>query len=491
MDELTITKVNETYFRVDADRSILQEIKEEFTFDVPGAKFSPKYKMKVWDGKISLLNLSNRLMYMGLISLLIDFCKTRDYHLTLASNMFFKNKVHSQEVIDFVDSLKIHSNGEPLTIRPYQYAAIYAGILNKRRTLLSPTSSGKSLIIYCIIQWILQIEKGTVLLLVPTVGLVGQMYSDFQDYYNGDFVCQTISEGASKKVEDNIVISTWQSVFNQDAKWFNQFDGIIVDEVHTAQANSIRGIMENATDVHYRIGLTGTLNGSKTHELVITGLFGKISKIATTTELIEQGHVSPIEIKCLVMEYQNKDEQKLIKGADYQGEISYICTHEKRTNFIAKLALNTKGNTLILFNYLNHGEAIYNKIIESASDGRKVFLINGEVTGDERNDIRAIVEKEEDAIIVASYGTTSTGTNIKRIHTIIAASPTKSVIRLLQSIGRGLRLADDKDKFVWLDIVDDFSGGTKKKNFAFLHFVERLKIYVEQGFKYKIIRLKL
>ena len=356
MEEITITKVNESNFRITADTGTLQEIKEYFTFDVPGAKYSPKFKMRIWDGKISLLNLNTRTMYMGLISKLLDFCTDRGYKPILSPDMFFKNKVDAKEVIEFVNTLNIHSDGNPIKIRDYQYAAIYAGILNKRRTLLSPTASGKSLIIYCIIQWILKKDKGSVLLLVPTVGLVGQMESDFLDYSNGTFTVQTISDGASKIVSNSVVVSTWQSVFKQTGKWFNQFDGIIVDEVHTAQANSIRGIMESATDVHYRIGLTGTLSGSKTHELVISGLFGKISQITTTAKLIEDGHTADIDIRCLVLEYQDKEEQKLIKGADYPSEVAYLCTSEKRTHLIAKIVVKSTGNTLVLYNNIIHGE---------------------------------------------------------------------------------------------------------------------------------------
>jgi superfamily II DNA or RNA helicase len=283
--------------------------------------------------------------------------------------------------------------------------------------------------------------------------------------------------------------STWQSVYAiEDPKWFNFFDGIIIDETHLAAAQSLKSIMEKSTDVHYRIGLTGTLSGSKTHELVITGLLGKISKIATTQDLIEQGHVSSINIKCLVLEYQNKEEKKLIKGADYQGEINYICTLERRAILVGKIALESAGNTIVMFNFREHGEMLYKYISEHAAEGRKVFFIHGDIDGDERNSMRAIVEKENDAIIVASFGTTSTGVSIKRINTIIAASPTKSVIRLLQTIGRGLRKADDKDSFTWIDLVDSFNTSKSGMNYAYKHFIERLKIYNEQGFEYKIVK---
>lgn len=496
-DKIVVSKKNSTYIELDAEPSLLYEIKDHFTFEVPNAKYSPKYKMGVWDGKISLLNFPSCTMYVGLLDKLREFCDSRDYELVIKPDVLTLNQVTPKEVYDFVTSLNL-----PMQPRDYQLAAIYHAIRNQRLTLLSPTSSGKSLIIYCIIRWILgqDFESGkSVLLIVPNIGLVRQMFSDFIEYSNDDEMkfdpeayVQTISEGDTKTVSSPVVISTWQSIYKQDAKWFNQFDAIMVDEVHQAQANSIRGIMEKATAVDWRIGLTGTLSGAKTHEWVINGLFGNIKRVATTSELIEKGHISSIDIRCVMLKYQDKEQLKQIKGAEYHAEIDYICAHTKRNKFIVNLALNQKGNTLVLFNYVDkHGKVIYDMIMEKLGDNptRKVFFIHGGVEGEERDEMRAIVEKENDAIIVASYGTLSTGTNIKRLHNIIAASPTKSLIRLLQSIGRGLRKGSDKDNFVWWDIVDDLSSGNKKKNYAFLHFIERLRIYTEQEFNYKIMNL--
>jgi superfamily II DNA or RNA helicase len=500
-EKIYVKKKNETFMEVDADSSLLYEIKEYFTFEVPGAKYHPKVKMKVWDGKITLLNLPACTMYIGLLQNLQKFCNSRHYDLIIDPTLQSKDPATPVDVFKFVMSLDIHSNKKSIKPHDYQLAAIYHAIKNKRITLLSPTASGKSLMIYSIMHWILTKSNKTtnsVLLITPNVGLVKQMYSDFDDYSyaNGFDVTgniQTISEGASKDVTKKVVISTWQAIYKQDAKWFNQFDAIIVDEVHQAAANSLRSIMEKSTNVPYRIGLTGTLSEAKTNELVITGLFGKVQRVAHTTELIEKGHISNVDINCIVLKYQDKEEQKLIKNADYHGELEYICGHEKRNQLLTKMAIESKGNTLVLFTYVDkHGKIIYDSIKTALGDSkRKVFFIHGAVDGNERDEIRSIVEKENDAIIVASYGTLAVGTNVKRLHNIIAASPTKSLVRVLQSIGRGLRLADDKTKFIWFDIVDDFSGGTKKKNYAFLHFIKRLEIYSTQGFQYKIVEMKL
>lgn len=502
MEQIVVSKKNDTYMVLNADASLLYEVKDHFTFEVPGARYHPKVKMRIWDGKISMLNLPSCTMYIGLLERLRQFCASRDYQLVVDPLLEEKNQLSALDVYQFVKGLDLHAGGKKISPHDYQLAAVYHAITNKRITLLSPTSSGKSLMIYSIIRWILCQSgntKKSVLLIVPNVGLVRQMYSDFKDYsaansFDVDEMVQTIAEGSTKVVNAPVVISTWQSIYKEDAKWFNNFDAIMVDEVHQAQANSIRGIMEKAVNVSYRIGLTGTLSEAKTHELVINGLFGKIHRVITTSELIDMGAISDIKIKCILLKYQDKAECKLVKGADYHGEIDYICGHEKRNKLLTKIAVNSKGNTLVLFNFVEkHGKVIYDSIIEALGENstRKVFFIHGGVEGAERDEMRAIVEKEEDAIIVASYGTLSTGTNIRRLHNIIAASPTKSMIRLLQSIGRGLRKADDKEDFQWIDVVDDFSGGTKKINYAYAHFIKRLQIYTEQQFTYELIPVKM
>lgn len=495
-DFVRVTKKDETFMVLDADSSILYEVKEFFTFDVPGARWSPAFKRKQWDGKISLLSIPSCKMYVGLLNKLKEFCKSREYELVIDDSLKNNSAFSPQEIFNFVKSLNIHSEGKKLDVRDYQLAAIYKAIHNKRITLISPTSSGKSLIIYSIIRWILDDEKAKVLLIVPNIGLVRQMVGDFCDYSsdNGFDVIsnvQTISEGATKDVSNKVVVSTWQSIYEEKSYWFNQFNAIIVDEVHLAAAKSIKGIMEKSSQVPFRIGLTGTLNESKTHELVIQGLFGKIVKVATTTDLIDKGHISDIQINCLVLEYKDKKENKLVLGGDYHAELAYICSHAKRNDLVRDLSLKSKGNTLVLFNFVAHGETIYKLIKEALPENssRKVFLIHGDVDGDERNDMRRIVETEKDAIIVASYGTSSTGVSIKQLHNIIAASPTKSIIRVLQSIGRGLRKAEGKSKFNWIDIADDFSNGNKKKNYVYDHFVKRLEIYTDQAFNYKITKV--
>ena len=239
--------------------------------------------------------------------------------------------------------------------------------------------------------------------------------------------------------------------------------------------------MENTK---YRYGFTGTLDGTQTHKLVLEGLFGPAQTVTTTKELMDQKHLASFKIKILALQY--KDEiRKTVAKMKYQDEMDFLVSHEPRNKFIKNLALSLEGNTLLLFQYVEKHGKILQEMIESEANGRKVFFIHGGVKGEERDEIRGIVEKERDAIIVASYGTFSTGVNIRNLHSIIFASPSKSKIRNLQSIGRGLRRSDTKDSAVLYDVADDLSWKTTS-NFTLKHLMEGVKIYDEEKFDYKL-----
>lgn len=501
MSDIIITKKNESYIRVTSDdKGALYELNEHFIFDVPGAKFTPKFKAKVWDGKIKLYSLSKQEIYAGLFDSVVDFCRIRDYDVVLKPSPVYgipgqQANIIPEDVVAYIKSLNLHSRGEPIEFRDYQYKAVYEALKHKRLTLQSPTGSGKSAIAYCIIRYILDHHDMRSLVIVPTTALVVQMFKDFADYstHNGFDVDENVAiimSGYEKDVTKNICISTWQSIYKLPPAWFNKYDMIICDEVHLAKADSIRGVMEKATDVSYRIGMTGSLDGSKTNGLVIQGLFGKIEKVSSTRELIDEGHLSEIEIKCLVLQYNN-ETRHLLKNADYRLEIEFIVSHERRNKFIRNLALSLDGNTLLLYTLVEkHGEILFNMIKDKAGE-RAVHFVHGGVDTDDRDAVRGIMEKSKNCITVASVGTMSTGSNIRNIHNIILASPTKSVIRVLQSIGRGLRKTDDEVALTVYDISDQINKSKTKMNFTYSHFVERLKIYTKEEFQYSIIEVPI
>ncbi len=496
---ITVSKFNESYIHVDSDdRGILQELADHMTFDVPGAKFTPKFKMKIWDGKIRLFSLQNRCLYAGLYQKLQEWAKNCNYAVQVVDSKQyktpdFKNDVTPESVHKFVDALDIHSKGVKLQIRDYQYASIYTSLKDRRATILSPTGSGKSLIQYCVLRYILDQEMNC-MVVVPTTALVLQMLNDFKDYssVNGwdvDTNSHIIMAGREKLSNKPLYITTWQSVYKQHKDYFNRFDCICVDEVHLAKASSLTGIMEKATEVPYRFGFTGSLDNSKTNQLVIQGLFGKVTKVTSTKQLMDEGHLADMTIKCVVLKY-NDDSKKLVKSMDYQREIDFLVSHDKRNKFIRNLALSLKGNTLILFTLVEkHGKEL-NKLLSDKTENR-LHYIHGGVEAEARDEVRNIVENSNNAIILASVGVFSTGVNIKRLHNIIFASPTKSVIRVLQSLGRGLRKAHDKNEVTVYDISDNIVNLKSKRNFTYIHFIERLRIYASEDFNYTITEVPI
>ena len=268
-------------------------------------------------------------------------------------------------------------------------------------------------------------------------------------------------------------------------KYFEQFSCVIGDEAHQFKAKSLTGIMTKLHQCKYRFGFTGTLDGTQTHRLVLEGLFGSAENIISTKELIDKKTLANLRIKCIILKHRQKRERMT-----YAEELQYLAGEPKRNKFISDLLLHLNGNTLCLFQLVEkHGKILYEQVEKSVKD-RKVFFVYGGVDSLEREKIREIVENEKDAIIIASFGTFSTGINIRNLHNIVFASPSKSKIRVLQSIGRGLRRSTTKMGILVFDIADDISYG-KRRNFTLNHFSERINIYNEQQFDYEISNVKL
>jgi superfamily II DNA or RNA helicase len=323
--------------------------------------------------------------------------------------------------------------------------------------------------------------------------LVEQLYGDFGDYasesgFKNYMHVHRIYQGKEKTTDKAITISTWQSLYKMPPEYFHQFDYVIGDEAHLFKAQSLTSILTSCINAKYRIGLTGTLDGTKTHKLVLEGLFGPTKRVVTTKELIDKKQLSSFNIKCLVLKHSEEICQQM-KDKSYPDELKYLIESENRNRFIRNLAVSLTKNTLVLFQMKKHGKLLYEMIKEKAV-GRKVFFVDGDVETEVREEIRRIMEVEDDAIFVASFGTTSTGTNIRNLHNIIFTSPSKSRVRNLQSIGRGLRQSDNKEIATLYDIADDLTWKSKK-NYTLLHMIERIKIYNDEHFNYKLVRVKI
>lgn len=501
MADITLSKKNESYLNIDAEMGIMYELSSHFEFYVEGYKFQPKYKLGVWDGKIRLLDLRFGTLPLGLYAEVVEVAGKLGYTVETKSSPYGspddKDDVTLEELERWIISLNISSKNKEIEVRKYQIETIFNCIKNNRQIAVSPTGSGKSVIAYCLYRWYLERGEKHTMLVVPNLGLIKQMYADFCDYsgLNGFDVesnTQVIAEGASKTLSKSLILGTWQSVYKMPSSWWKDVDVIIGDEAHQFKAEACRNIFERATETKYKFGMTGSLDKSTVNKLTLRGLIGDISKVKTTRDLIDEGYLSEIKIKCIILKY-NAETKKIAssKTFDYPKEIEYLNLHEGRNNFISNLALKLSGNTLILFNHINHGEELH-ALISAGAVRQKVHFISGKIEADDRERIRNLVQNSnEPNIVLGSVGTTSTGINIPRLHNIIFASPSKSVIRVMQSIGRGLRVAFDKDHLVLYDISDDLSSSTSKPNFTMRHFIERLKLYVDESHPYTITEIKI
>jgi superfamily II DNA or RNA helicase len=489
MADITAGLKDYSMLQIACERGVAAELSDYFSFFVPGYKFMPAYKNKAWDGKIRLYNALQGELNAGLFVYLIEFCKERNYSIDIEESdygfPFNKTPVEEQLLRDFYQFLKL-----PYEVREYQHDAIKTAVDRRRGVFVSPTGSGKSLIAYCLARYIVGSEKGKVLIIVPTTSLVEQLTSDFGSYGYDVEKVHKIYSGKDKTTKKRIIISTWQSIYKFPKAWFEQFDGVIGDECHGFKSKSLSSIMNKATEAKYRFGLTGTLDGTQTHKLVLEGLFGPVYEVTQTKKLQDDGTLAPLDINVINLLYSEQTRENF-GTPTYQAEINFIIKHEKRNKFIRNLALSQSGNTLVLFQRVEqHGEVLFNLIRDKAAEDRKVFFVSGKVDTDDREAIRRIVETQKDAIIVASLGTFSTGINIRNLHNIIFASPSKSQIKVLQSIGRGLRKSDDGSTTKLFDLADDIHWKTNK-NFTLLHCFERVKIYKKQQFNYKITQVNI
>ena len=487
---IVVGKINETFLQLSCEKYIAYELNEYFSFKVPNSQFHPKVKVGMWDGKIRLFNIQTGQLYLGLLPYLKEWAEKHSYKIqTDIVDVKPLTGLDIKSIKEFFDSLNLHCKNKKIIPRDYQIASFMHCVKSDRTLLLSPTSSGKSLVIYSLIRWYQQfLDNDKMLIVVPTTNLVTQMYGDFGDYsshdkrWNVEEQCHKIYSGKEKNTNEQIYISTWQSLYKLPKEYFEQFSVIVGDEAHLATADSLKGILEKSTFCRYRFGTTGTLKDSKCNKLMLEGLFGKTYTAITSKQLMDDKHISKLNIQCLQLEYP-EEEREIMKKATYQEEIDFIVTHRKRNNFICNLALEQKGNTLILFNYVEKHGKVLEKMLMDKNSNRQIFFIAGETDVEQREAIRKATEEEKNAIIVASSGVLSTGVNIKNLQYLIFAHPYKAKVRNLQSIGRVLRLDDKNNKAVLYDIIDDLHW-KRRNNYGLKHWKERLSIYLKEKFDY-------
>jgi superfamily II DNA or RNA helicase len=484
------------------------ELKEYFSCYATNYKFNPKFKAKMWNGKISFFNIHDKTLPIGLLAYLKPFLKKFKYKIRFEFDRTkLKNEITSEDLTSFHNVLfdGVKNNGKPVYPRDYQHEAILSALQHKRGVLEAATGAGKSIIIYSIIRFIMEHVKGKVLLVVPSINLVSQMFSDFREYgWWDNYDDVSLLYGTSKNYDPKkkVLISTWQSIHKKGQKFFEQFDAVLVDETHNAKSTSIQTVLKKCVNAEYKLGMTGTLPTEQIDRFNIFGYLGPVIYKLRSHELISRGFLSDIRIINTYLRYTSA-EVSANRKRKYAEEISFITKNEKR-NKVLKHIISSKNvkeseNILILAQRLNHIDSI-EKYLKDEYPNRTVLKISGVTNPEERERIRQYVECNDSVILVATYGTLSTGVNIPKLHHVIFASFYKSKIKVLQSIGRGLRLHKSKKIIYIWDIIDDMRWKKKKRknsteeygyNYAFKHFLERKVFYSEQRFKSIDMRLKL
>ena len=465
--EITLKKIDEVFMKVECDDGLARDLFDFFSFTVPNAKFMPSVKNRYWDGKVRLFSIKTNKIYIGLLPYVDEFCRERGYDIIGIEDIL--GEKHREKCSQsWLADLNL-----PFEPREYQIEAFNTAIQYGRQLLLSPTASGKSLIIYLLTRYY---NKKTVII-VPTTSLVEQMAKDFEDYGYDKEICKIYS--GQPVFDSDITITTWQSFSKAPKNVLESFEVVVGDEAHLFKANVLKGILEKMRKTAVRIGTTGTLDGSECHRLQLEGLFGPVKKVISSYQLMDEGTIANIDIQCVILRHTKQ------KKLTYQEEMDYLVSSKERNAFITNLVASLKGNTLVLFQYVEkHGEVLYPMLEGRVEDLHYVY---GGTDTEDREKVRGVVEKSDNSVILASYGTFSTGVNIKRIDNIVFASPSKSRIRNLQSIGRGLRKVEGKESMRLFDIADDLQCD----NYTLGHLKDRINIYNEEKFPYEILQFDL
>jgi len=488
---ISIHKYNESFVFIKCDLDEAINISDNFSFYADNYFWNPKYKAGIWDGKIKLFNIKTGLFPIGLFDDLIKYCKKFNVLYKIIDKELFKKgiKLSNNKIYDFNNKIFKYKH-EPYD---FQIKAIQLILYHKRCIILSPTASGKSYIAFYLFNILKYKYKDfKFLLIVPNTSLVEQMSTDFEEYAENwcDYskYIKKIYSGQDKSLERPITISTWQSLQNMPKKFFYDFDCVICDEGHTAKAKELTNIMQNCINAKYKVAMSGTLQDSDIDKLQLNALFGKIYKVAKSKKLMKRGILSNLKIFGIILKYPKKIRE-LCKKMIWKDEVDFINSREEKIRFILNILKKKNNNSLVLFKSLNFGKKM-RKIFKKYLPNNRIFYVDGSILALERERIRKYTEKHNNIIILATFSTFSTGINIKNLHNIFFSESIKSSIKVIQSIGRLLRLHKSKDFAKLYDITDDLSW-KKRLNYTLKHFLHRINIYDKEDFNYSIKEIKI
>ncbi len=483
MKPLQISKKNESELILITDVFLLEKLKAYFSVRVPNAFFTPRFKKTGWNGKISFLK-KNILPY-GFFFELLKYLKLNNYSYTV--DFTYRNKLNEEEINNFISSLDL-----PFDLYEYQIDNFKKILEYSKISIELPTGAGKTLIIYLLTQYFLN-QK--ILIIVPRIDLLEQMFSDFKKYgfkNQEDYVfCKYTGEDFDEN--KNIYISTWQSVYKLSEDFFKQFDILIIDEAHNIHGKELQKISKMASNAKYKIGFSGTFGVNKSYEWFneLAGI-GPIYRSVDYKKLQELKQIPLFKIKVVLLKYSQKTISEFYQtvGKNFHREQDFINTLPERNTFLVNIAKTFSKNTVFLFTFKEkHGKILY-KLMQESNSTKKLFYIDGDVASEERIKTKELIENNNNVIGLASFGVFSEGVSVRNIHNIILASNYKSRIKILQAIGRSLRTHESKQIAIIYDIVDDFQSDIYK-NYSLKHFSQRMKIYKEKKINFEIVQTEL
>jgi len=480
-----------------------KQLQMSFRKRVKNWRFNPQVKRKLWDGYITYIDSAGRIP-VGLWHELTEVCKEHGFAVNFENFDLFKSPYTKEEYLSWINATSFFDkSGNKIEPRDYQINSVWLILKYKLSISEIATSAGKTLIMYMVLAFLR--HKGLLnkmLIIVPNISLIIQTYEDFQDYSNNDasLNIQMISGQTDKelKSDTHVVIGTFQSLVKQGNQFFESFDVVCVDEAHFTQAKSVKETLAKCRNVVYRFGLSGTLEKDDFAErLTLQAFLGPLINKVSAEFLFQNKYATPVQVKVIKLNYLDEDtrdklqqirkRRNSIDGAKILDiERKLVIESDIRLKYICDLVNKTTKNTLVLFHNVkaDYGKKIQERIIEISKD-KDVFYVDGETDIEKREYYKQSLEHGENKVLIASFGTFSTGISVKNIHNIVFAESFKSDKIIRQSIGRGMRLHSTKEKTNIIDIVDDFSYNGDK-NFLIRHMEKRLEIYETQGFPYKI-----
>jgi len=486
MSDLIIEKVNSSCVHLVCEDGLSHRFYNVFSAYAPGYRFNPRFKLHVWDGKVRCYNPITQILPIGLLNNLLIWCDQHKIEYSLQGfDKPLRDNIDKEELEKQMNSYITAG----FQARDYQVNAVHAALTNRRGVLLSCTGSGKSLMIYTFLRYLLDNKDvHRAILIVPSVSLVEQMFSDFRDYGWDDLEdhVEMLYSGKKPTFKKEILISTWQSLEKEDPEFFEVYDACVVDECHQAKCNVVTRLLKLMHNAEYKIGTSGTLPTEISEQLQINSVIGNVLFELKSCELIARGYLTKLNIAAIFLKYPLSFIEEN-KERTYPEEVKMVEEYPNRNKVLNFIIDHTSpmNNMLILVNHRNHLKDVEDYLHKNYPE-KKVSIITGDVKAKVREEIRVGIEDEDGTILLATYQTMSTGVNIPKLHAIMLFSNSKSRIKVLQSIGRGLRKHNSKNKVIIYDIVDDLSykkrTGRIAKNYCMQHFDERSSYYIEQEF---------